>query len=60
MHRMLRSGDCVSDDTLNRAIRRITVPMGFIVVAAIATYAVVGLLADRKAPRREGDEAEPR
>lgn len=57
---MLRDCDCVSDDTLRRAIRRITVCMGFIVAAAIATYAVVGVLAERKGPRREGDEAEPR
>jgi hypothetical protein len=31
-----------------------------IIVAAIASYAVVGVLVGRKAPRREGDEAEPR
>ena len=57
---MLRDRDCVSNDTLIGAIRRITVSMGFIVVAAIATYAVVGVLAERKGPRRQGDEAEPR
>lgn len=50
----------MSNDTLFGTSRRITVCMGFIVVAAIATYAVVGVLAERKAPRREGDEAEPR
>lgn len=57
---MLRDRDCVSNDTLFLAVRRITVCMGFIVAAAIATYAVVGVLAERKGPRREGDEAEPR
>jgi hypothetical protein len=31
-----------------------------IIVAAIASYAIVGVLVGRKAPRREGDEAEPR